>query len=186
MASKEPASASKKRNSRLANVIEKNIHIIVNNREMVASQRTAQEKIADTITRFTGRMKFVYFHAVWFGAWMLLNTGLFGIEPFDPFPFGLLTMIVSLEAIFITAFVLISQERFSAEAESRADLHLHIGLLTEHELTRALKMLDAMQNKLGIENETDPELRELEEDVHPEDVLNEIKLVQERIGGGRK
>lgn len=186
MASQESTSASKKHHSRLANVIEQNIHIIVNNREAVASQRTTEDKVADSVTRFSGRMKFVYLHVVWFGAWMLLNSGVFGSEPFDPFPFGLLTMIVSLEAIFISAFVLISQERFSAEAERRADLHLHIGLLTEHELTRALKMLDAIQTKLGIEDETVADLHELEEDVHPEDILNEIKLVQERIGGDLK
>jgi len=83
-------------------------------------------------------------------------------------------MIVSLEAIFLATFVLISQNRLSTEAERRTDLDLQIGLLTEHELTRVLNMLDAIQDKLGIENDTDKELHDLEQDVHPEDVLAEM------------
>ena len=79
-------------------------------------------------------MAFVYVHIVWFGAGILLNTGRLGVHPFDPFPYGLLTLIVSLEVIFLSAFVLISQNRLSEETEHRADLDLHIGLLTEHEL----------------------------------------------------
>jgi uncharacterized membrane protein len=100
------------------------------------------------------------------------------IPIFDPFPFGLLTMIVSLEAIFLATFVLISQNRISAEADRRADLDLQIGLLTEHELTHALKMLDAIQHKLGIDSLQDTELPDLEEEVHPEDVLQEIDRIQ--------
>jgi len=93
-------------------------------------------------------------------------------------------MIVSLEAIFLSTFVLISQNRLSAEAERRADLDLHIGLLTEHELTRALHMLDAIQDKLGIENDADSELADLEMETKPEDVLAEIERLQQRAYGG--
>jgi uncharacterized membrane protein len=104
------------------------------------------DRIADTITSFSGRMGFVYVHIVWFGLWLLLNTGRVGVRAFDPFPYGLLTMIVSLEAIFLSTVVLISQNRLSGEIERRADLDLHTGLLTEHELTRVLQMLDAIFN----------------------------------------
>jgi uncharacterized membrane protein len=89
-------------------------------------------------------------------------------------------MVVSLEAIFLATFVLISQNRLSAEAEHRADLDLHIGLLTEHELTRVLQMLDVMQDKLGIPNNTDSELADLEMETRPEDVLAEIARLQQR------
>jgi len=109
-----------------------------------------------------------------------LNTGRFGVPPFDPFPYGLLTMVVSLEAIFLATFVLISQNRLSAEAEHRADLDLHIGLLTEHELTRVLQMLDIMQDKMGIKNHADSELADLEMETRPEDVLAEIERLQQR------
>ncbi len=174
-------SPKNKKNGRLAKVIEQNIHTIINNRHVTASQRTTEERIADAITDFSGRMYFVYFHVIWFGIWIIINLGFFGIQPFDPYPFGLLTMIVSLEAIFLSTFVLISQNRISAEADRRADLDLQIGLLTEHELTRVLIMLDAIQDKMGIENDTDEELLELEKNVHPEDVLNEMDRRQRKI-----
>jgi uncharacterized membrane protein len=108
----------------------------------------------------------------------VINQGYFGFKPFDPFPFGLLTMIVSLEAIFLATFVLISQNRLSAEADRRADLDLQMGLLTEHELTRVLKMLDEIQDKLGIDNDADQELQDLEKNVHPEDVMREMDRIQ--------
>jgi uncharacterized membrane protein len=175
------SSSLKKHHGRLAGVIEKNIHTIVHSRQLAASQRNGEERLADAITDFSGRMYFVYFHIVWFAVWILINLGYFGIKPFDPYPFGLLTMIVSLEAIFLSTFVLISQNRLSAEADQRADLDLQIGLLAEHELTRVLKMLDEIQDKMGIENDSDRELQDLEKNVHPEDVLAEIDRVQQRL-----
>jgi uncharacterized membrane protein len=181
MARKKSNSQSKRREGHLAGVIEKNIHTIADIRKSTANKRSTEERIADAITDFSGRMYFVYFHLAWFTIWIVLNLGLFGSEPFDPFPFGLLTMIVSLEAIFLSAFVLISQNRLSAEADRRADLDLQMDLLTEHELTRALQMLDAIQDKLGIENDSDAELNDLEENVHPQDVIKEIERVQQGI-----
>ncbi|MHB1232879.1 MAG: DUF1003 domain-containing protein [Burkholderiales bacterium] len=168
-------------NPALSNVIERNIRTLIRLRLKAARERGVQDRIADVITSFSGRMVFVYLHIAWFSAWILLNTGRLGIAPFDPFPYGLLTMIVSLEAIFLSAFVLISQNRLSAAAERRADLDLHIGLLTEHELTRALHMLDAIQDKLGIENDADSELADLEMETKPEDVLAEIERLQQRV-----
>ena len=186
MTQDKPASSPRKRSGRLARILEQNIHTIINSRRAVAEQRTSEDRLADTITNISGHIYFVYFHLVWFGVWILINLGYFGIEPFDPFPFGLLTMIVSLEAIFLSAFVLISQNRLSAEADRRADLDLQIGLLAEHELTRVLKMLDEIQDKLGIENDDDPELQDLERNVHPEDVLAEIDRTQLRVKQQRK
>jgi uncharacterized membrane protein len=88
-------------------------------------------------------------------------------------------MIVSLEAIFLSTFVLISQNRLGEETERRADLDLHIGLLTEHELTRVLQMLDAIQDKLGIVDHANSELADLKMETKPEDVLAEIHRLQE-------
>ena len=168
-------------NPALSNVIERNIRTIIHLRLEAAGERGLQDRIADVITSFSGRMIFAYVHIVWFGAWILLNTGSLGVRPFDPFPYGLLTMVVSLEAIFLATFVLISQNRLSREAEHRADLDMHIGLLTEHELTRVLQMLDAIQDKLGIEDDEDNELADLEMETRPEDVLAEIERLQQRI-----
>ena len=167
-------------NPALSDVVERNIRTILRLRAQAALNRSFQERLADWITSFSGRLSFVYIHAVWFGAWLLLNTGWFGVRPFDPYPYGLLTMIVSLEAIFLSTFVLISQNRLSAESDRRADLDLHIGLLTEAELTRVLKMLSAIQDKLDIPCDDPDGLVDLKLSTNPEDVLAEIERLQKR------
>ena len=168
-------------NPALSNVVERNIRTIVRLRLQAARARGMQDRLADFITEASGRMIFAYVHVVWFGLWFVVNSGWVGIRPFDPFPYGLLTMIVSLEAIFLATFVLISQNRMSAESEHRADLALHIGLLTEHELTRALQMLDAIQEKMSVESDANSELADLEMETRPEDVLAEIVRVQKKF-----
>jgi len=162
----------------LSDVIERNIQSQIRLRIEAQSRRTFQERVSDAITAFSGNMSFVYLHALWFGLWVLLNTGWFGIRPFDPFPYSLLTMIVSLEAIFLSTFVLISQNRSGAEADRRADLALHVGLLTEHEVTRALQMLDAIQERLGVANDPESDLAQLETETKPEDILAEIQRLR--------
>ena len=165
-------------NPALSKVIERNIRTIIHLRAQAARERGVQGRLADAITSFSGRMIFAYVHIVWFAMWILLNTGQLGVPAFDPFPYGLLTMVVSLEAIFLSTFVLISQNRQGEETERRADLDLHIGLLTEHELTRVLQMLDAIQDKLGIVDHENSELADLEMETKPEDVLAEIQRLQ--------
>src|SRR5512143_4027361 len=167
-------------NPALSKIIERNIRTVINLRLKAAREQSLQDHIADAFTSFSGRMIFVYVHVVWFGVWILLNTGGAGVHPFDPFPYGLLTMIVSLEAIFLSTFVLISQNRLSEEAEHRADLDLQIGLLTERELTRALKMLDAIQQHVGVGRPAARELADLEKETRPEGVLAEIDRIQRR------
>ncbi len=167
----------------LASVLEQNIKSVSAQRDRIAARRSVQDKISDAITDFSGHMAFVYLHVLWFTGWIAWNLGAFGAKPFDPFPFGLLTLIVSLEAIFLSTFVLISQNRIGEDSERRANLHLQIGLLTEHEVTRALKMLDQIQEKLGCEKEPGTDLNELELEVRPEDVLHEIEQMQHKIRG---
>jgi uncharacterized membrane protein len=154
------------------------VETIVRLRARAQKHRTFQDRMADAITGFSGRMIFVYVHVVWFGAWILLNTGILGNTPFDPFPYGLLTMIVSLEAIFLSSFIMITQNRMSTAAEHRADLDLHIDLLAEYELTRVIQMLDAIQRKLGIQDD-DTELAELKSETKPEDILAEIERLHQ-------
>jgi len=167
-----------KDNPALSKVIERNIRTIIHLRAKAARDRSLQGRIADAITSFSGRMIFAYIHIIWFVIWILLNTGWLGLRAFDPFPYGLLTMIVSLEAIFLSTFVLVSQNRLSKESERRADLDLHIGLLTEHELTRVLQMLDAIQDKIGVVDHANSDLADLEMETKPEDVLAEIERLQ--------
>src|ERR1041385_155286 len=165
-------------NPALSRVIERNIRTIIRLRLKASRDRGLQDRTADAITSFSGSMVFIYLHVAWFLIWVLLNTGRFGVHPFDPFPYGLLTMVVSLDAIFLSALVLITQNRMTDEVERRADLALHIGLLTEHELTRVLQMLDAVQEKLGVENHEASELADLEMEARPEAVLAEIARLQ--------
>jgi uncharacterized membrane protein len=167
-------------NPAISDVVERNIRTIIRLRLKADSERSLQDRIADGVTAFSGRMVFVYLHIVWFSLWVLLNTGRLGVPVFDPFPYGLLTMIVSLEAIFLSTFVLISQNRLSDEAEHRADLTLQIGLLTERELTRVLKMLDAIQDHIGLPDDAESELMDLEMETRPEDVLAEIDRIHRR------
>ncbi|MFF3461740.1 DUF1003 domain-containing protein [Streptomyces sp. NPDC002619] len=97
-----------------------------------ARMRTSQDRFADAITALAGTMGFVYVHAVWFAVWIALNLGLFGsVAVFDPYPFGLLTMIVSLEAIFLSTFVMVSQNRQAARENVRADLDFETNLRAE-------------------------------------------------------
>jgi uncharacterized membrane protein len=173
-------------NPALSKVIERNIRTMIRLRLKAVRERSVHDYIADTITSSAGRMGFVYVHVAWFGLWILLNTGRIGVRAFDPFPYGLLTMIVSLEAIFLSTVVLISQNRLSEEIERRADLDLHIGLLTEHELTRVLQMLDAIQRKMGIDDDEASELADLEMETKPEDVLAEIERLQQRALSGEE
>ena len=167
-------------NPALSDVVERNIRTIFKMKARSALNRSFQERLADVITNLSGRMSFVYLHAVWFGAWLLLNTGWFGVRPFDPYPYGLLTMVVSLEAIFLSTFVLISQNRLGEESDRRADLDLHVGLLAEAELTRVLKMLRSIQDKLGIDCDSSEEQADLELPTRPEDVLAEIERLRKR------
>jgi len=168
-------------NPTLNATIERYIRTIIRLRMKAARERTLHDRIADTVTGFSGHMLFLYAHIIWFSIWLLINTGRLGVRPFDPFPYGLLTMIVSLEAIFLSTFVLITQNRMSEQAEHRADLDLHIDLLTEYELTRVLKMLDVIQDKMGIQNDQDTELMDLESETMPEEVLAEIERLQRRV-----
>ncbi len=99
---------------------------------VMARLRTGQDKVTDAITSFAGSLKFVYLHTAWFGVWILINAGLFGAAVvFDKFPYGLLTMIVSLEAIFLSTFVMVSQNRQAARADVRAELDFETNLRSE-------------------------------------------------------
>ncbi len=99
---------------------------------VVEALKDAEDRVADRVTAFAGSLPFVYIHTVWFGIWIVLNVGLVGAaSKFDPFPFGLLTMIVSLEAIFLATFVMVSQNRQAARADLRAEIDFETNLRSE-------------------------------------------------------
>jgi uncharacterized membrane protein len=162
-------------NPLISNVVERNICSLIEAIEKEEKAKSLQEHLADRITAFSGSMAFVFLHALWFMVWVPISLGWLGIKPFDPYPFGLLTMIVSLEAIFLSTFVLLSQNRMQAAADKRADLDLQINLLAEHEITRLVTLVDAIADRMGIDEGQDPEMDELKKDIEPELVLEEIE-----------
>lgn len=136
---------------------------------------SASQRASDLITRFAGSMTFVAIHAIAYGAWIALNLRLVpGVKPFDP-SFVVLAMEASVEAIFLSTFVLISQNRMMAAANKKSDLDLQINLLAEHELTRLVSLVDAMAEKMGVDVLDGAELREIERDVSPEAVLDGLE-----------
>jgi len=159
-------------------VIDRNIITMVDLRREEEQNKSTQDRAADALTLFSGSMIFVYIHMMWFGLWIIINLGWTSIKPFDPFPFGLLTLIVSLEAIFLSTFVLISQNRAGEVADKRADLDLQIDLLAEHKITHLVTIVATIADHLGIETGKIPELALLESDVAPKQVLDEIQARQ--------
>ena len=160
-------------------IIRKNITAISEMQRRDVAARKPQERISDSITRFSGSTLFVFLHVAWFGVWILLNIGLVHIpyvSEFDPFPFGLLTMIVSLEAIFLSTFVLISQNRMSALSEKRAELDLQVNMLAEQKAAKTLELLEHIAQQLDVvydrfNYKADPEIQALKVSPEPHEVL---------------
>jgi uncharacterized membrane protein len=164
-------------------VVGRNIQALLARRQADERNKGRQDRIADAITRFTGSMRFVYIHLVVFGLWIVINLGWLPIAPkFDP-TFVVLAMVASVEAIFLSTFVLISQNRMTALADKRADLDLQVSLLTEHEITRLIQLVTAMARHMDVDESHDPELHELSHDVAPEKVLDEMEKHEQRFSG---
>jgi uncharacterized membrane protein len=127
-------------------------------------------------------MRFVYLHLALFGFWIVANLGWVpGVPPWDE-SFVVLAMIASVEAIFLSTFVLISQNRMAAAADKRADLDLQINLLSEHEVTKLVTMVSAISEHLGLHHVTGREVEELKRNVAPEAVLDAIETSIEKQG----
>ena len=135
-------------NPLLSDVIERNIRTIIALRRKADKERNLQDRIADVITEFSGRTVFVYLHVIWFAAWILMNDGYYGVKPFDPFPYGLLTMIVSLEAIFLSIFVLISQNRQAQKDRVRSDIEYEVNVKAEMEVAHLHDKIDGIREEL--------------------------------------
>lgn len=173
MASEKPR-ASEERDEGMAAVVDRNISALLERRKRDEREKSLEDRLAGAITRFTGSMRFVYIHLGVFGLWILINTGWLPLfQPFDP-TFVVLAMVASVEAIFLSTFVLISQNRIQAFVDKRADLDLHISLLAEHEVTRLISLVTGIAEKLQVREAENPELEELSKDVAPEKVLDRM------------
>jgi uncharacterized membrane protein len=160
----------------------RNVETIIRLEEATKGRRTAVEVVADAITRFCGSMTFVWLHVVWYGGWITANVALPARERFDPFPFAFLTLIVSLEAIFLATFILISQNRQSTVSDRRAQLDLQVNLLSEQENTKMLELLERICKKVGVDLSHDPEMRVLEEATRPQKLLQQIDQTMAKNG----
>jgi uncharacterized membrane protein len=166
----------------MAQVVDRNIRALLLRRRKDEGSRTSQERIADAITRFTGSMAFVYIHLLVFGLWVAVNLGWIPTVPRFDKSFVILAMVASVEAIFLSTFVLISQNRMGVLADKRADLDLQVSLLAEHEITRLITLVTQVAERMGIPAAQDPELAELSQDVAPEKVMETIEAHERVIG----
>ena len=136
------------------------IHAVQSIKASRAQERSRMDRAAERLTRVAASAPFLVVHVLWFLFWIVANTGVFG-KKFDPFPFGLLTLIVSLEAIFLSIFVLMTQARESETAELREEVTLQVLLRTEEEVTKTLQLVAGLYSRLGHELADDDELREM-------------------------
>jgi len=153
---------------------EQNVETVTRLEEAAREQRTPTDRLAEKIASFCGSMTFVWVHVVWFGGWILVNL-IPGIRHVDPFPFTFLTLIVSLEAIFLSTFILISQNLDSRISERRSHLDLQLNLLSEQENTKMIVMLHAIAARVGADLTQDPHLKALGEETQPERLIEQIE-----------
>lgn len=140
------------------------------------AKRTAPEKFADLLTSKFGSIAFLSLNATWFTVWILINVGWVpGLEPFDPFPFGLLTMVVSLEAIFLAIIVLVSQNREARVGELREEIELQISTVSESEVTKLIQMVSILLEKQGVKTDEDPELQKMLKPINNAVMERELK-----------
>jgi uncharacterized membrane protein len=141
----------------------RNVEAIARLEAQASQARSLDERVSDAIAGFVGTMRFVLLHIAWFAIWATVNTGLVPFIPaFDPYPFQLLCMIVSMEGVLLSTFVLIKQNRMSARSDERAHLDLQVSLLAEQEITKVIQMLARISTQLGIEERVvDGEARDL-------------------------
>jgi uncharacterized membrane protein len=167
------------RSADMQSVLHNNIQALVDHRREQEQHQALQDRIAGLISRFAGSMAFVYLHLAILIVWITLNLGAIrAIPPWDP-SFVILAMVASVEAIFLSTFVLINQNRMAELSERRAELDLQISLLNEHETTRLIEMVSALTERFKVPTPADDELPQLAQNVDPQMVMNQIEQVSE-------
>ena len=154
----------------------RNIQAISALEQQALARRSLAEKISDFIVTQAGRVWAIILHLAWFVIWMVWNSGRMpGLHPFDPFPFMGLSTVVSLEAIFLSLFILVSQNRASRRADERAHLDLQVNLLSEREVTKMLQLLQALCAHHGLLEADDAEVTELVRETEPASIAHELE-----------
>jgi uncharacterized membrane protein len=142
--------------------------------------KTIGERIADHIASFTGSMLFVWLHVAWFCLWIVVNVPWFGFEPLDPYPFTFLTMIVSLEAIFLSTFILMSENRQVRMADRRARVNLQVDMISEREVTKLMELVIDIHHHLGIRRKPDHELKHMQQATNIEHLTEAAQTVEDK------
>jgi uncharacterized membrane protein len=177
-----PEHSSYRRPRTVADVTRDNVQAMRKLEELAVAQRTLADRIAEFVAKFCGSITFVWIHAVLFAVWVAWNL-LPGLPRFDPYPFTFLTLCVSLEAIFLSSFILIAQNYEMRITERRSQLDLQINLLAEQENTKLLQLMDRMAKKMGLYEEDDPEIQVLEQATRPETLARQIEdAIREQSG----
>ncbi len=153
-----------------------NINAVMKLEEESLKDRNAADRMSDAIANFVGSIPFVTLHVLWFAIWAAINCGVFGSAwKFDPYPFALLCMLVSLEGVLLSTFVLIKQNRMGQHADQRNHLDLQINLLAEKEVTKLLQLQQLICKRLGItEIEMDEEISELSRVTAVDNLAHEV------------
>jgi uncharacterized membrane protein len=151
--------------------------------KLESHERTLSERIAQGITTFTGSMLFIWLHVVWFTLWIAFNIPWLGFQPIDPFPFTLLTMIVSLEAIFLSAFILMSENRQGRLADRRSRVNLQVNMIAEREITKLMELVVEIHDHLKIRRPTDLELDNMQKATNIEHLTEAAQTVEAQNDG---
>lgn len=159
--------------SSVEDLTEKNVKAIADLDQEAQQKDSGADRFASAITRFCGSMSFVWIHVAWFTVWIIGNNLPFW-KPIDPYPFSFLTLVVSLEAIFLSTFIMIAENRQERIAERRSHLDLQINLLAEQENTKMLELLEKIATKLGVDPTADPDIAVLEQATRPEKLVKQI------------
>jgi len=153
---------------------QRNVETILELEKAAKEERTPSDRVAEAVANFCGSMVFVWVHVVFFSAWILSNT-VPGVPHLDPFPFTFLTLVVSLEAIFLSTFILISQNHDARINDRRNHLDLQVNLLSEQENTQMIAMLKAIAEKIGVDLSQDSHLEALSEHTKPQRLVEQIQ-----------
>src|SRR5438045_5384340 len=159
--------------------LRRNIDALRRRREEEDARAAFDERLANAITRFAGSMRFVYAHALVYGLWIVANLGWVpGLRPWDP-TFVVLAMVASVEAIFLSTFILITQNRMALAAERRAELDVQISLLAEAEITKLVELVAKMAERMNVPGAEEEDVEEMKHQVAPEAVLDAIEASEE-------
>ena len=161
--------------------LKRNIDALRRRREEEEASASGEERLARAITRFSGSMRFVYLHVALYGVWIVANLGWIpGVRPWDP-TFVVLAMIASVEAIFLSTFILITQNRMAAAADRRAELDLQVSLLAEAEITKLVELVAEIAQRMEVPAAHAEEIEEMKQLVHPDVVLDAIEEAQVEV-----